>query len=80
MYIHLYHINNLKTKNMTTQVTIQTEFKRREDLINDLNFRKVCAKHAEKIGITSKEWNDNKISILMFFANEFCGVENKLNN
>jgi hypothetical protein len=64
---------------MESKTFIKKEFKRREDLINDLNFRKLCADYAEKIGITSDEWNKNKMFLLLFYANEFCKIENNLN-
>jgi hypothetical protein len=63
---------------METKNFIKAELKRREDLIMDVKFRKLCARHAEQIGITSEEWNNNKMPMLMFFANEFCKIENKL--
>lgn len=62
---------------METKNFIKAELKRREDLINDIDFRKICAKHVEKIGITANEWNENKMFFLMFFANEFCKIENQ---
>lgn len=55
------------------------EWKRREDLVMDINFRKVAVKMAKKMGITAKEWNDNKAVLLLYFANEFCSIENKMN-
>jgi hypothetical protein len=61
-------------------VTIQTEMKRREDLVNDLSFRTKCAEMAKQIGITAKEWNENKMFIIMTWANEYCGFENKQTN
>jgi hypothetical protein len=64
---------------MTTTDFITTELKRREELVMDIEFRKLVAKHAENIGITSKEWNENKMPILLYFANEFCSIENKIN-
>jgi hypothetical protein len=65
---------------MTTQAEtfFQTEFKRREDLINDVKFREVAIKAAKAIGITAEEWNANKMAYLLFFANEFCSLENSL--
>jgi hypothetical protein len=64
---------------MKTKDFITTELKRREELVMDIEFRKLVAKHAENIGITSKEWNENKMPILLYFANEFCSIENKIN-
>lgn len=68
--------NNTKRKK-TMKTTIKSELKRRMDLVNDINFREICAKHSELIGITPKEWNENKAIIIMKFANDFCGIENK---
>lgn len=67
----------IKTNDMTT-ITVESEMKRRMDLVNDNAFRKVCAEHAEKIGITPKEWNENKAMIILKFANDFCSMENKM--
>lgn len=61
------------------EITVKTEMKRRTDLVNDKSFREICAKHAESIGITPKEWNENKAMILLKFANDFCSMENKMN-
>ena len=66
-----------KTNNMKT-VTVKTEWKRRMDLIEDINFRNLCVEYAKKLGVTAKEWNENKAGILLYFANEFCAHENKL--
>jgi hypothetical protein len=64
---------------MTTQVTFNSEFQRRQDLINNADFRAMCAKHAQASGVTAKEWNANKVAILMLMANELCALENNLN-
>lgn len=58
--------------NTATTQFIETEFQKRLDLINDENFRKICIKAAKKLGITAKEWNENKSAILMLMANQFC--------
>jgi len=65
---------------MKTQVTFNSEIKRREDLINNAEFRAMCAEYVQKVGITSEEWNSNKAGILMMIANEVCGLENKNRN
>jgi hypothetical protein len=62
---------------METKKFIKEELKRREDLVMDIEFRKIVAKHAEKIGITADEWNNNKMPILLYFANQFCSIENQ---
>ena len=64
---------------MTTTITIQSEFKRRTDLIENPEFRKLAVKAAKELGITAQEWNTNKVALLMFFANQFCAIENKNN-
>jgi hypothetical protein len=65
---------------MKTQVTFNSEIKRREDLINNAELRAMCAEYVQKVGITSEEWNSNKAGILMMIANEVCGLENKNRN
>lgn len=64
---------------METKNFIKTEYQRRLDLVNDVNFRKSCVELAKKLGITAEEWNENKAMLLLYFANEFCGIENKIN-
>ena len=68
----------MTTKNETAKAIIKAEVKRRFDFINDKEFIKMCAENAERIGITAKEWNDNKAGILLMFANEFCHIENNI--
>lgn len=63
----------------TTEITIESEWKRRTDLIESSDFRKECAKYAKKMGITSQEWDLNKVEIMIIIANEICSHENKLN-
>jgi hypothetical protein len=29
------------------------------------------------MGVSAKEWNENKVHFLMIFANEFCRKENE---
>jgi hypothetical protein len=62
---------------MTTKVTIETEWKRRMDLIESPEFIKLCAEYAKKLGVTAKEWNDNRAGLVLFFANEMCAKENQ---
>ena len=64
---------------MTTAKQMITEqLERRTNLVEDIKFRKQCVEVAKKLGITSKEWNENKTSILLFMANEFCKIENSI--
>jgi hypothetical protein len=63
---------------MKNEVTMQSEWKRRMDLIENPKFRALCIENVKKLGITAQEWNENKAGILMYFANEFCGYENNL--
>ena len=59
-------------------VTIESEFKRREDLINSESFRLKAIEICKQMGITAQEWNENKAGILMYLANEACAIQNKL--
>lgn len=59
------------------KTVITAEIKRRMDLVNDVEFIKLCAQGAEKIGITAREFNTNRAMICLLFANEFCSIENK---
>lgn len=60
------------------ETMIRAELKRRMDLVNNVEFRKLAAVAAEKLGITAKEWNENKAGILMLMANEAISQENKM--
>jgi hypothetical protein len=62
---------------MTTKQMIKAEYKRRTDLVNDVNFRKQCVKMAKALGITADEWNKEKVHIMLIFANKFCQLENQ---
>ena len=61
------------------KITIESEFKRRMDLINSLDFRQKAVLIAQKIGVTTEEWNENKPLILLYIANKYCSIENELN-
>lgn len=63
---------------MKAEEMIKVELKRRSDLVECLQFRKQAVKVAKKLGITAKEWNENKMGILLMLANEFCAIENEL--
>lgn len=62
---------------MTPTEIIKAEYKRRTDLVNDVNFRKQCVKMAKALGITAEEWNKEKVHIMLLFANKVCELENK---
>ena len=62
---------------MENLVTFKTEWSRREDLINNEDFRKLVAEYVQKIGVSAKTWNENKAGILIYIANEVCGHQNK---
>ena len=64
---------------MTNQVTIESEMKRRMDLVENPKFRQIAIEAAKKMGITAEEWNANKAGLLLMFANEICRIENKAN-
>jgi hypothetical protein len=62
---------------MTTTEIIKAEYKRRTDLVEDINFRKQCVKMAKALGITADEWNKDKVHIMLIFANKICQLENQ---
>ncbi|MFY7885170.1 MAG: hypothetical protein ACOVOV_10050 [Dolichospermum sp.] len=62
---------------MTPKEMIKAEYKRRTDLVEDINFRKQCVKMAKALGITADEWNKEKVHIMLIFANKFCQLENQ---
>jgi hypothetical protein len=55
---------------MTNTVNFETINSEIVSLINDENFRNICAQTAKKIGITAQEWNENKINILYMWASQ----------
>ena len=61
-----------------TKTTIKSELKRRNDLIFNEDFRKKAIEVAKELGITAREWNENKPTILMYIANMYCSMENDL--
>lgn len=65
---------------MVNNVTIESELKRRMDLVNDRSFRIKCSIIARQTGISVEEWNNNKAIILLSMANEYCRLENKIND
>ncbi len=71
--------NKQKLKTMTNQITFQSEWKRRQDLIDNPKFRESCIEVAKKLGVTAEEWNANKVYFILYFANEMCARENKEN-
>lgn len=75
----MYICRNKNENDMKATEMINAEMKRRTDLVECLEFRKSAVELAKKIGITAKEWNQNKMAILLMLANEFCAIENKLN-
>jgi hypothetical protein len=46
------------------------------DLVNNPDFVKSCVESAKKLGITAKEWNENKAMLCLYFANQICSMEN----
>jgi hypothetical protein len=77
-----HNTHTMKAQNNTlteaqAQDFIQAEMKRRTDLVNDAKFREICLKYVKEMGVSAKEWNENKVHFLMMFANEFCRKENE---
>jgi hypothetical protein len=68
----------LTNNNMTTAQFIDAEFQRRVTLVENPEFVSKMAILAKEIGITANDWNENKIAILMLFANQYCSLENEL--
>ena len=64
---------------MKTTVTTQSELKRRTDLIENQSFISKAIEVVKLMGISSEEFNNNRMAILMLIANEFCAMENKIN-
>jgi len=62
---------------MTPKQMFKAEFKRRTDLVNDLDFRKKCVEAAKALGITKEEWDKDRLTIMLIFANEVCKLENQ---
>jgi hypothetical protein len=77
--IIIFEASIKKTEQMKTQVTIESELKRRMDLVENPDFRKSCVEIAKKLGISAKDWNENKGLLLMMWANEVCRIENENN-
>ena len=59
-----------KPKAMTTQTTTTDLTNRITELVTDPNFIRTAAEAVKVIGITPKEWNENRMMILMILANE----------
>lgn len=64
---------------MTTQEFISNENDIRTKLVNDPKFLELCIKCLKQMGISAQEWNENKMSIALYFANEFIAKDNKEN-
>ena len=60
-------------------VTIENEMALRTKLVHDEGFKVLCIEACKKLGISAKEWNENKMAICLFFANEMIGIDNKEN-
>ena len=56
---------------------IKNEMELRMKLVENPDFIKQCINVAKQMGITAQEWNKNKAVILLHFANEVIGIDNK---
>jgi hypothetical protein len=56
---------------------IEEQMRLRMELIETPEFREMCADYAKSVGITAKEWNENRAGILMILANEVIGYGQK---
>lgn len=61
----------------TNKVTIESEMERRNNLVNDVEFRKLVRNTLAQHGLTAEDWNKNMWWYCMFFANEMCAMQNK---
>lgn len=61
----------------TNKVTIESEMKRRDDLVNDVEFRKLVCSTLTQQGLSAEDWNANMWWYCLFFANEMCAIQNK---
>lgn len=64
---------------MTMQEFIQNENNLRIKLVEDVKFRELCIKACKELGISANEWNENKMAICLFLANEIIAKDNKEN-
>lgn len=62
---------------MKAENYINQEFELRMKLVEDQQFILDSIKIAKQLGITADEWNKNKAMILLMFANEMIGLDNK---
>jgi hypothetical protein len=59
-------------------MTAASEFQRRAELVENPEFISKMIILAKEIGITAKEWNENKMTILLMFANQYCQLQDNL--
>ncbi len=64
---------------MNAQQFIENEMNLRVKLVEDVRFRELCIKACKDLGISAKEWNENKMAICLFLANEIISKDNKEN-
>jgi hypothetical protein len=54
----------------TAEMNIRKEMKKRTDLIEQKEFRELCADWAKELGLTEAQWNENRAKLYLFFANK----------
>ena len=59
------------------QQFVEKKLKSIFDLAQDPNFIKTSIQAAKDLGMTAKEWNDNKAAILLMFANEIVAIDRR---
>ncbi|AGO47861.1 hypothetical protein Phi46:1_gp50 [Cellulophaga phage phi46:1] len=79
--LNLYSINTFGTPvskltadELSPNEKVKAELKKRFDLVDNKDFRKIAAKMAQSTGTTAKEWNENKVEICLFLANKAVGM------
>ena len=70
-----------KQHDMTTaEQFIKNEMDFRLAIIEDEQFRLNAIEVCKKIGLTAKDWNENKMGILMTLANEMVKIDGQTGN
>lgn len=70
-------MNTANTTNNVAKEFISNEMNLRMKLMENPEFVQTAIKVAKQMGITADEWNQNMGGILLLFANEIIGIDNK---
>lgn len=64
---------------MNAQITIASEIARRQEIIENKEFRQQVRDWGVSVGVTPEEWSRDSAMLYLMFANEICGLQNKAN-